>query len=234
MNDVARSRQPRPKVNAGLVERLLDAALGRTGESYRTVTRRMLALGIAPEVIADRYIPIVARRMGEEWVNDNAGFATVSIGGTRLQAMLRELSTCWSADRMGGDGKMTSAAMVIVPQNAHHTLGATVLSTQLRRAGLSVRLCIGMDPRALKVTADNGDFDTVIISASLGDRIDGVRTMVDIVRSGGRAKTPPVIVGGTILEQNMDIQRRTGADLATANLCDAMDFCDLPAPRVYH
>lgn len=226
------ARSPRWKrgINESHVDHLLRAAMGRSDESYRAVVRRMLAMGVAPETIADEYIPTVARRMGEEWTDNTASFADVNVGSARLQAMLRELSTCWTADQL----EPTGAVMVIVPHNVHHTLGASVLTTQLRRVGLSVRLCMGMDPRALKVALDNGEFDAVIISASINERLDTVRTMVDLARSGSGSKRPPVILGGTIMDQRVNVRKVTGADLVTVDICEAMDFCRLPEPTVLH
>ena len=229
----ARTTRPKSTVTLALVERLTHAAMGRSDESYRTVARRMMTMGVAPETIADDYIPIVARKMGEEWSSDAASFAQVTIGSARLQALLRELSTCWAADRADGAAS-SAAAVVIVPQHTHHTLGASLLSTQLRRIGLSVRLCVGMDPRALKVTLDNGKFDAVIISASSGDRLDAVRMLVDIARSSGAQGGPPIVLGGTIMETQGDVRRATGADLATVNLLEAMDFCRLPVSGILH
>ncbi len=231
LSDVA-ARYPRWKrgISEAHVDRLMGAVMGRSEESYRPVARRMLSGGIAPETIADEYIPAVARRMGEEWTQDTASFADVTIGSARLQSMLRDLSTCWTADRMD----TTGSAMVIVPQNVHHTLGASVLTTQLRRTGISVRLCVGMDPRALKVALDHGEFDAVIISASINERIDMVRTIVDLAHSATGSKRPPVILGGTILDQRVNVQRVTGADLATVDLREAMEFCGLPQPDVLH
>lgn len=219
-------------VNDRLIDRLLEAAMGRSKESYRGVARHMLSMGIAPEYIVDEYIPAVARRMGDEWCDDKSSFAAVTIGGSRLQALLRELSTFWKADDALISPNDGASALVMVPPREQHTLGAAVLATQLRRIGLSVRLSVGPDMKSLAQTMASSAFDAVIISSAGAGPISNIRDMVNIARNAGSGPTPKIVVGGTMLQlDNIDIRRETGADLASVDLAETLDFCKIAAPR---
>ncbi|MFK7755027.1 MAG: B12-binding domain-containing protein [Sedimentitalea sp.] len=227
----ARANRGTTSTSDGLVERLLDSAMGRSKETYRGVARHMLSMGIAPEYIVDEYIPAVARRMGDEWCDDRSSFAAVTMGGSRLQALLRELSTFWKADEAAIPTTAGSSALVLVPPTSHHTLGGSVLATQMRRIGLSVRLSIGGDIPTLASTLKGSTFDTVIISASGSESTDHLRELVQISRQSGRLNTAPVVIGGGVLEQTIDIQAKIGADLATNDIFEALDFCKIATPR---
>jgi len=228
----ARGNRQAPSLNDRLVERLLEAAMGRSRESYRGVARHMLSMGFAPDAIVDAYIPAVARRMGDEWCDDKSSFAAVTIGGSRLQALLRELGTFWTSDDSLIKPHESASALVMVPARDQHTLGAAVLSSQLRRIGISVRLSVGADASSLASTIRSSEFDAVIISASGSARLDLMRDMVDTVRDSSVGPQPKIVVGGTILHMDTDVRSETGADLASLDLVETLDFCGFPTPRI--
>ncbi len=101
---------------------------------------------ISPTLFADRYVPEIARRLGKGWEDDTMSFAQVTMGASRLQAILREIGADWAADQ-GALASMThaerSTILMIVPPGEQHTLGVFVLIGQLRRRGVSVCLRIG-------------------------------------------------------------------------------------------
>ncbi|NNE87992.1 MAG: hypothetical protein HKN27_07935 [Silicimonas sp.] len=199
--------------NAPLVERMLNAAMDRSDETLRAAADNMLELGIPAEVIVDDIIPKTARTMGEEWVQDISSFASVTLGASRLQTLVRELAAKWSADNAAS---ARSAVLLWVPQAAQHTLGATVVSTQLRRRGHSVQFSPGGGLPEFSRALTEGNYDGVIISASMSDSTDEVRNVVDAAKA--HQSDLPVIIGGTILKQHDDLPRLTGADFATNDL----------------
>lgn len=215
------------RINAALIRKLLDAVMGRSGESYRAVARQMLAMGVTAESIVDEYIPSVARKMGEEWSDDKSSFAEVTIGGTRLQSLLRELAGVWSADGAAGRADRNAAVIVALPQHAQHTLGASVLATRLRRYGLSVRLVMKVAPATFDRMLQNGTYAAVFISASLGDSMDEIRALSVTVKNRTRSDPLPVVLGGTIIEDDVDLLKRTGVDFATLDTDEAISFCGL-------
>ena len=215
------------KLNTHFADKLLHASMGRSEESYRSVARQMLAMGVAAESIVDDYIPWVARRMGQEWCDDESSFSEVTIGGTRLQSLLRELAGIWSADSASGPMDRDASVIVALPQHAQHTLGASVLSTRLRRAGLSVRLVMNVSAHTFDRMLHNGTYDAVFISASLGDSLDEIRALAQTAKARTGARNVPVVVGGTILDEDVDLLTRTGADLATIDTDEAISFCNL-------
>ena len=185
------------------------------------ILRDMLAAGISPMLICDHYVPMVARRMGDDWCNDSMSFADVTIGSARLQALLRDASL------QQGGAPMDEAAdlTVIVLADEYHTLGAMVLTGQLRRLGASVRLALGRPEAEIRRTVSEGAFDAILISVALAEDYSAVRQTVEELRHLTKDHVP-LIAGGSIMELGLDTARHlTGADHVASTARDALKLC---------
>lgn len=203
---------------------LFDASLSFDRARLKNVVDDMLGAGVAAEEISDIYVPTIARMLGEAWVEDRIDFAMTTIGSARLQGLLRSLGPDWCR----GTDTLTRnqrTALVVVPQGAQHSLGATILAGQMRRRNISVNLEVGVSPRLLAGLVERQTFDAVLISASAREPLELVTELVQSSRTG--EGNTPVVVGGNILDQMTDIKKTTGADLATSCLKDTIRFCSL-------
>lgn len=213
---------PKPDVTL----RLLESVMDRSHEAYRDVVSRMLDKGISPEAIADIYIPEVARQMGTEWEADVSGFAQVTLGSSRLQVLLRDLDDIWDTGYSGIGIDTRNLVRVMTVPGAQHTLGASVVSTQLRRLGCSVRLQVGRT-EAAEETAEGPDrCDAIFVSASRSDPPDGVAILIAGLRRDA-IDPPPIVLGGTLLDAVENAKRETGADFVTLDPVAALEFCDI-------
>jgi methanogenic corrinoid protein MtbC1 len=218
-------------LDAALIERLRDAALGADRDACIAVMHQALKDGACREDLADFYVPEVARQLGRDWETDDLGFVGVTIGVSRLQAMLRELGPEWSGDHSADPD--AASIMVILPQNAYHSLGSMVLAGQLRRKGFSVRIMLGQGPDEIADMLQHTNFQSVFISASQSETLETLRRIVDVVKTATLQPTP-VIIGGSILEVETEknVTTRTGADYATKRPDEALRVCGLGAkPR---
>ena len=209
---------------------LYDAAMSVDRSQCHAALEWAINAGISREDLADYYIPSLSRFMGDQWCEDELGFAGVTIGVSRLQSMLRDLGPDWSGDKAADPA--ASAIMLIVPTDAFHTLGAMVLAGQLRRKGLSARLMLGAQPDEIRERLQKSCFDAVFISASRGEALETLRRIVDVVRAS-TDKPPPVVIGGSLLEVETkeDVTALTGADHATPLPDEAIELCDLKTMR---
>lgn len=224
---VVASRGGRGRVDGDLVARLEVAIRSTDREARHVLVDEMRATGIPWEEIVDHYIPATARRLGEEWCADNIGFAEVTIGSSRLQAMLRDACLSWSENRV--PHPQAPNILLFLREDEHHTLGAMVAACQLRRLGASVRLALGVSEGAAADLVATKDFDAIMIAASSGEKLESVRRMVKILRTASRAVTP-IVLGGTILETDRDARALTGADHATSEPEEALRLCGLKMP----
>lgn len=180
--------------------------------------------GASPTELFDHYIPDVARQLGEQWCSDELGFAEVTIGSARLQAMLRELSKDWSD--YSAEPNDASTILLCVPEGTYHTMGAMVVSGQLRRRGLSVRLLLEATPQNIADSFDLASFDAVFVSAVRGESLETLRRIVDSVKTAS-GSAAPIVVGGTLLELEPDVAALTGADYVTNFADEAISLCNL-------
>lgn len=214
------------QLDRNILDILHDAALSSDRAACTTALDNALTSGIRREDLADFYIPELARKMGDQWCSDELGFASVTIGVSRLQSMLRDLGPDWSGDRSADPD--APAIMLVVPQDVYHTLGAMVLAGQLRRKGLSVRMMLGARPEEVAERLQHNRFDAVFLSSSRGETLESLRRIVDVVRTA-TDQPPPIVIGGTLLEveEKQDITALTGADYATTRPDEALVLCGL-------
>jgi MerR family transcriptional regulator, light-induced transcriptional regulator len=206
---------------------LQTAALSLAPDAMPQAVDRMRAAGISDSDIADRYIPAVARRLGDQWCADETGFADVTIGTARLQGLLRDLGPEWRADHAAPAD--APCVIIAVGSEVYHTLGAVLLAGQLRRAGLSVRLQLGARPEDLTLLLRRLQVQAVLLSASCGESLESLRKLVDAVRTGP-GPVPPVVIGGTITtmgQDGVDIAALTGADHVTNDPDKALALCGI-------
>lgn len=209
-----------------LMAQLREAVLASDRTACIGIMHQALANGLRREDMADFYIPAVAQQLGTDWECDALGFVSVTIGVSRLQAMLRELGPEWSGDYSANSD--APSIMVILPQNAYHSLGSMVLAGQLRRKGYSVRIMLGQSPEEIADMLQHTHFQSVFISASQSETLETLRRIVDVIKNATN-QPPPVVIGGSILEVEnaKNITARTGADYATKRPDEALRFCRL-------
>lgn len=214
------------EIDQALYDKLKSAALSDDPDSCLRVAKAAVANGIQPEDIADVYVPTLARDMGDKWCRDSLSFAGVTIGVSRLQSVLRALGPNWSGDNASGPNG--PSILLIVGQEVYHTLGAIVLSGQLRRKGFSVKLVLGGAPENIAAQLCRTSFESVFISSSCGERLESLRKIVHVVKTSIE-NPPPVVVGGTILdvETAENVMALTEADYATKIPDEALEYCGL-------
>lgn len=175
--------------------------------------------------VADLYIPELARWLGAEWMEDRLSFVQVSLASARMQAMLRAIGCAWSADAAApGDDR---ALALVVPQGEQHTLGALVLLGQLRRLGVTVRLALGPAPGETAEMLRAGRMAGVLVSLSGTGQLAKARALIDEIRMSG-PQGMPIVLGGALLQTDIDAATGLGADLVTSDLRVALDACRAP------
>jgi len=83
----------------------------------RDVLNQMRRVGLRDTDIADFYVPVVARRLGEGWADDRLEFNRVTVGIANLQAMLRGLDASWNTPEHEPFGTLGTIC-IIVPAGA--------------------------------------------------------------------------------------------------------------------
>ncbi len=195
----------------------------------RRVLGNLRLQGVSQEDIVDRLIPMIARRLGEEWCSDQTSFADVTIGVGRLQQLVREIARDWRGDAMGRLD--APCILMVVPEEDYHTLGPMLAATQFRRLGVSVQMSLGRPESEVVGRLRNGAFDMVTISIAWEGRLEKLRNMINLMNVT-RSSRPPVVVGGSYIENAQAIRSFTGADHVTSDPREALRLCGLPVSEI--
>ena len=213
-------------VDEKLLSQLRTAAIGEPSSAVHDVIETLRTSGVSPDVIATHYIPQIAIQLGAEWVEDTLSFARVTIGTSRLQASLRTLGREWTSYGHSEGSGDSGTAIAIIARDPFHTLGSLILCGQLRRLGHSVRVSMGASQPELQTLIKDAQFDAIFISATQFQSLDSLRKCVDVIRHSA-SDCPPIILGGSALDQDADMCAETGADFATKDPNEALEFCGL-------
>lgn len=222
----ARPGRAQSKIDHDLLSQFCSEIRGNGVDAQDAALALLRSENLSSEAIADDYIPAAARLLGDEWCVDNTSFADVTIGTSRLQAMLRDLNETLQRPVLNSASMVS--ALVVVPRDEYHTLGAMALVGRLRRAGLSVRVCIGQSDSMVVDVAETVDFDLVLMSVPHSEKLESIGPLVISLKSALGPRVP-IVVGGACLGvvSEAELKDRTGADHATNNLDEALRLCGL-------
>ena len=211
-----------PRMLVKYLDQMQAAMTQANPKVIKELLNTMRRAGIRDTDVADFYIPVVARRLGERWVDDSLEFTEVSVAMANLQTMLHALDASWCMPERAPFGTMGEIC-IIVPDGVQHSIGASILSGQMRRAGYDVRLANGIKLDDIAAFVSSPATMGVMLSASLWEPLDFLRVVVKKVRQGN--PWAPILVGGNILERDVDVCASIGADLATNDWQTALEFC---------
>jgi len=207
---------PQAKVRISVLDLLITQVLTRGLFDVGRVAAQMRDQRLSDIETIHNYIPAAARRLGQMWSEDIVGFAEVSIGTARLQALAHEVSSHWAMDT-GRDAPQDLSILIFTPHGEDHTLGAVTLCTMLRRRGYEVEMELNITARALEARVADGIHDVIMASCSRPDALETLAALFKNIRN--RLEQPPVLaVGGVVLDHASNVQEATGADLATRDI----------------
>ena len=175
------------------------------------------------DAIIDLYIPRAAARLGELWIQSELTFADVTIGALRLQAVLGEAA---SDQSMTGQSGSTDAfsALIIVPKDEQHFLGATVVAAQLRRLGCDTSLSFSETNSQIVDRCRFDNPDMILFSCARPEALETVsKTIKRIRRSMDPA--PVIALGGAVRGDIDQMALITGVDLVTNAAKDVVGLC---------
>jgi MerR family transcriptional regulator, light-induced transcriptional regulator len=222
---VDRESLPETNLREDLIVRFMDAVVRPDASGFDTLKADLRRARISGITFADRYIPEIARRLGQAWVDDCMSFADVTMGSARLQAILREISAGWADNARSED---MGTILLVIPQGEQHTLGALVLTGQLRRRGVSVCLRIGPTDADLRNLLAQRTFDGAFVSGGQVAMLAVCRALVTVLKDLTDGHLG-VAVGGAMLELLPKPLHIAGADAVTNDLNDALASLGLAA-----
>ncbi|WP_299031856.1 cobalamin B12-binding domain-containing protein [uncultured Sulfitobacter sp.] len=211
-----------PRALVRYLDEMQRAVSKSSPDTMDELLSRMRRAGIRDADIADFYIPVVARRLGEEWIADTLEFMQVTVGMSNLNSLLRSLDASWCTPERAPFGTMGEIC-IIAPAGVQHSFGASILAGQMRRAGYDVKLGMSLNLDQIVNFVSSPATMGVMLTASSFESLDFLRLVVKKVREGN--PWVPVLIGGNVLERDIDICDAIGTDYATDDWQTALSFC---------
>jgi len=215
-----------PKGREAWVERLCDALVSDSETSHHSVIGALVATGVTSDELYHDYVPEAARRLGEMWISDTASFVDVTLGASRLQALIRSAGDVGGGRMPGRSIPLGQEILMVIPAFEQHSLGAFVAADTFRRHGVWVRMAIGLEAAELAEEVQGSRFSALGLSLSTMKSVEQAAELIDYLRSCVRS-LPPIVVGGRIVAEDTAIASRCGADHAARSVREAIERCGL-------
>jgi MerR family transcriptional regulator, light-induced transcriptional regulator len=220
-----RSGESHLSPRSDLLAALVDGAQSGDPDALDVALAELRRQRVSLSNLADLYIPEAARFMGCAWEEDRMSFADVTMGTARLQMILREIGQNWRADNDGAD---RGTVLCVLGHGEQHSLGASVLTGQLRRLGVSVCLRLASNEREIAALLSATRFDAVFLSASgLEKAARAARGIRRGLAAAGQSST--LVLGGFVAQEQQAAKAETLADIVTNDLSEALSAAGLSA-----
>lgn len=211
-------------------ERLAGLLVSDAPEAGADYVNRLLQRGADVQEIYLTHLSGAARWLGEMWEADKLSFAEVTVGVSRIYAILRALRPGF---RGSGSVPRPYAVFAAVPGETH-TLGVSMAADIFRRDGWEIDLKLGRQHEQLMDEIEHSDAQLIGLSAS------GAHALADLARlvMALRVSRPDafIMIAGPVVSQAAEAVERIAADAVAADMDTAQrkmrllaDIAGLPA-----
>ncbi len=160
------------------VENLAYALISDDREEGQRFIEQVYEDGASLEAIYLNYLAEAASVLGEWWESDHASFYEVSIGTSRIYAIVRGLSYLFVPK---GLVEFKSAVFASVPDEAH-TLGVRMASDLFGQAGWDIETIVGQSHDALVAQISRSTSPIIGLSAGGGHSLATLARLVIALR----------------------------------------------------
>jgi MerR family transcriptional regulator, light-induced transcriptional regulator len=195
-----------------MVAELADLVVAQEVGAAATRIEALRSRGIPIETLYLELLAPTARYLGELWEEDLCDFNAVTLGCSRLQQLLHELSPAFFREIEHHEHRRR-VLLVPVP-GEQHTFGLYMVAEFFRRAGWDV-WSGPMPARELSELVGKEAFTLVGFSLSGDSRLDALASSIRAVRRASCNRGIGVLVGGPVFVGHPELVTLVGAD-ATA------------------
>jgi methanogenic corrinoid protein MtbC1 len=156
----------------------------------------LLNLGMGVDSIVLELIPRIARKLGDQWVNDSLSFTEVTIATGRLQKLIYSLDHLFQETRT--NPSTAHSILVTAAPGSHHTLGPLILSNYFNWAGWNVLSESVPSQRFIETTVASKSFTAIAVSVADYDQLDQLPTLIQAIRSKSLNPAIIVLTGGSL------------------------------------
>lgn len=188
------------------IEHLCHALLSKDDRAGAIFIQEARAAGASVDAVYLKYLAGAARMLGQWWEEDLASFSEVTLGTSRMYAIMRAIRQQLPIPKAAA---IRSAIFASVPGETH-TLGVRMAADLFRRDGWRIDLKIAETHDALVCDIAQSDTQLVGISAGGAHSLEALSRLIIALRI--RKPTALVFVSGQIVEEAKDAVTLIGVD----------------------
>lgn len=205
---------------AGSVDELADLSLSADHDAASTFVLRFVRRGVSVEDINLGLLGPAARRLGEQWVDDDRNIAEVTLGLYRLHEALRTLGTV--VPPIQPARRACPKALLVPVPGEGHIFGAAVLGDFFRRAGWEVSGSAPGSVEELREWVATEGFDAVGLSLATETRMATTLACIKAVRDSSCNREVSIFVGGRLFDAQPELAARLPADWVSTDARQAV------------
>lgn len=202
------------------IDQLCQALVSPDEEAGLRFVAAVRANGASIEAVYADYLSAAAERLGLWWNEGQLSFVDVTIGTSRIYAILRVIGQTWAPSQAK---TRKSAAFAAVPGETH-TLGVRMAADLCRRAGWDIDLLVGMTEAELVRAVERSDHRLIGLSSGGKHSLKSLGALVTALRKT-RIK-PYILVCGQVTNEPAEVIRSIGADCVVSDLASALAEMD--------
>jgi AcrR family transcriptional regulator len=193
-------------------------ALGRNQKACAPFVQDLLEQGMAIEQIYLDVVAPAASQLRQMWIDDERGYAEVTLALWHLQQLLREFSPVFRQHARMPTGQR--ALLTLPPGQTHelpHLMFLLVLSGEfLRRDGWNTWIEPDFKRRDAMALIRTEWFDVVQFQISDRKRLDTLAAQIKAIRAESINRTVCIALAGQTAHQHPELLRHLGADVLAA------------------
>ncbi|MGI1664206.1 cobalamin B12-binding domain-containing protein [Palleronia sp. KMU-117] len=198
------------------IQSFCDALVSSDAGASATMMSRIQAKGTSVTDIYIHYLAAAAGRLGEMWATDEISFMDVTIGASRILAILRGLRDVFRSSR-----PMTErAALFAAVPGEQHTIGITMAADLFRREGWDIDLIVGASHEEIIDRLGSSDASVVGLTAHGEKSLSPLLRLIPAIRIVNPAVS--ILICGKIGELSDDVVSLTGADGFAGDVTSAL------------
>ena len=165
-------------------------------QNAAVLIERLQGEGLDQEGIFLELITPAARYLGQQWEEDQLGFADVTVGLMQMQEVIHSMGYEYHDGPQHATG--VKRVMLASAPGSQHVLGLSIVSEMFRKAGWQVVLEVSPSRTQLCHAVQNEWFDLVGLSVALDSQLEALSALVDSLKSASRNPSTPVLLGGPV------------------------------------
>jgi methanogenic corrinoid protein MtbC1 len=198
------------------IQAFCNALVSNDAGASAMMMSRIQAGGASITDIYIHYLATAARRLGEMWASDEISFMDVTIGASRILAILRGLRGAFRSVR---PMSARSALFAAVP-GEQHTIGITMAADLFRREGWDIDLIVGACHEEIIDRLGGSDASVVGLTAHGEKSLGPLLRLIPAIRIANPAVS--ILICGKIGDLSDDLVSLTGADGFADDIASAL------------